>query len=73
MDVADSARKHGIADADMQHAVRNAIRVLDQGDRDLYIGTDFSGRLLEVVVLDDDGAPVIIHAVRLRAKFYDRL
>lgn len=73
MDVADSARKHGIADADMEHAVRNAIRVLDQGDRDLYIGTDFSGRLLEVVALDDDGAPVIIYAMRLRPKFYDRL
>lgn len=73
MDVAVSARKHGIADADMEHPVRNAVRVLDQGDRDLYIGTDFSGRPLEVVVLDDDGTPVILHAVRLRPTFYDRL
>ena len=73
MDVAASARKHGIADADMEHAVRNAIRGLDQGDRDLYIGTDLSGRLPEVAVLDDDGAPVIIHAMRLRPEFYDRL
>jgi len=30
--------------------VRNAIRVLGQGDRDLYIGADRTGRLLEVVV-----------------------
>lgn len=70
--MAGSARKHGIADADMEHAVRNAIRVLDQGDRDLYIGADSNGRLLEVVVLDDD-TPVIIHAMVLRAKFYNQL
>jgi len=57
----------------MEHAVRNAIRVIDQGDRDLYIGADRSGRLLEVVVLDDDGQPVVIHAMVLRRKFYDQL
>lgn len=52
--------------------MRNAIRVLDQGDRDLYIGADSTGRLLEVVVLDDD-TPVIIHAMVLRSKFYNQL
>jgi len=69
----DAARKHGIADLDMEHAVGSAIRVLSQGDRDLYIGADRTGRLLEVVVLDDDGKPVVIHAMVLRPKFYDRL
>ena len=38
-----------------------------------YIGADRSGRLLEVVVLDDDGQPVVIHAMVLRRKFYDQL
>jgi hypothetical protein len=28
-----------------------------------------TGRLLEVVVLDDDGQPVAIHAMALRPKF----
>lgn len=66
MEITDDAHKHGVDDLDIEHAVRNAIRVLNQGDRDLYIGADRSGRLLEVVVLDDDGQPVAIHAMTLR-------
>jgi len=58
----------GVADEDIEHAVRNAIRVVSQGDRDLYIGADRTGRLLEVVVLDDDGQPVAIHAMALRPR-----
>jgi len=73
VEIADNARKHGVADEDIEHAVRNAIRVVSQGDRDLYIGADRTGRLLEVVVLDDDGQPVAIHAMALRPKFYEHL
>lgn len=36
-------------------------------------GADRIGRLLEVVVLDDDGRLVAIHAMALRRKFYDYL
>lgn len=43
MEIADNARKHGVADEDIEHAVRNAIRVVGQGDRDLYIGADRTG------------------------------
>jgi Ethanolamine utilization protein EutJ (predicted chaperonin) len=71
--IADNARKHGVADEDIEHTVRNAIRVVSQGDRDLYIGVDRTGQLLEVVVLDDDGQPVAIHAMALRPKFYEHL
>ena len=46
---------------------------MGQGDRDLYIGADWTGRHLEVVVLDDDGQPVAIHAMALRPKFYEHL
>lgn len=73
MEIADNARKHGLDDLDIEHAVRNAIRVLNQGDRDLYIGGDRAGRLLEIVVLDDDGNQVAIHAMPLRRKFYEHL
>lgn len=73
MEIADNARKHGVADADIEHAVRNAIRVVSQSDRDLYIGADRTGRLLEVVVLDDGGQLVAIHAMALRPKFYEHL
>lgn len=73
MEIAGAARKHGVTDLDIEHAVRNAIRVISQGERDLYIGADRTGRLLEVVVLDDDGQPVAIHAMALRPQFYEQL
>ncbi len=56
----------GVTDLDIEHAVRNAIRVISQGERDLYIGADRAGRLLKVVVLDDDGQLVVIHEMALR-------
>lgn len=71
MEIADSARKHGVDDDDIHHAVRHAVRAVLHGDRILYIGPDRSARLLEVVVLDDDD--VAIHAMQLRPKFYDYL
>jgi len=71
VEIADSARKHGIPDEDMHHAVRNPLRLIDGDGRTLVIGPDRAARLLEVVVLDDDPDenPVIIHAMPLRAKF----
>ncbi len=57
MEIADSARRHGVPDDDMLHAVRNALRSVDQGGgQALFIGPDYASRLLEVVVLDDDPA-----------------
>jgi hypothetical protein len=41
--------------------------------RDLYIGADRTGRLLEVVLLDADGHPIAIHAMTLRPKFHEHL
>jgi len=73
--IADSARKHGVLDEDMLHALRNPLRVVDGSGRELIIGADRTGRLLEVVVLDDDPAeePVVIHAMSLRPKFHNYL
>lgn len=73
MEIADAARKHGIAVFDIEHAVQNALRVITQDDRALYIGADRTGRLLEVVVIDDNDEPVAIHAMVLRRKFYDQI
>lgn len=72
MEIADSARKHGVRDEDMLHAIRNPVRVVPGESRDLVIGADPSGRLLEVVVLDDDPReePIVIHAMPLRPKFH---
>jgi hypothetical protein len=72
VEIADSARKHGIRDGDMLHAIRHPARVVLGEGRDLVIGADRSGRLLEVVVLDDDPdeEPIVIHAMPLRPKFH---
>lgn len=66
-----SARKHGIADDDIEHAVEQALAVGEQDDGSvLYLGPDRAGNLLEVVsVMRDDGTEIAIHAMRMRAKY----
>lgn len=77
VDIADSARKHSVADDDMLHAVRVPFRIIEQEydgeERLLVIGADKAGRLLEVVVVQTDSGPLVIHADNLRPKFYDYL
>ncbi|MEX2621770.1 MAG: hypothetical protein WD250_16255 [Egibacteraceae bacterium] len=71
MRIGDPARKHGIADDDMRHAARNAIRrVVMDDDLVMLIGPATDGALLEIGVLDLEGDdPVVIHAMNLRQKF----
>jgi hypothetical protein len=66
-----SARKHGIDDFDIEHAVEHALAAGDQDDgKVLYLGPDRAGNLLEVVaVVKDDGAEVVIHAMRMRRAY----
>ena len=67
--IAPSARKHGIADDDMLHAYRCAIRDRDQDEQIvLVIGPDRSARLLELAILRTTSGPVIIHAMAARPK-----
>lgn len=75
MGVADSARKHGISDEDILHGVRHAMREVPTGqaDRIFLIGPDTRGGLLELIVLDPEDDPVVIHADVLRPKFYEFL
>jgi len=70
--IGEPARKHGVADADIWHAARTAVRriALDE-DLTMLIGPASDGALLEIGVLDLEGDdPVIIHAMPLRPKFY---
>lgn len=72
MEVHDSARRHGIEDGDIVHAVDNALAVEDVGedpDRFLVLGPDLAGNLLEVVVLVTDEVQIAIHAMPMRPKF----
>ena len=54
MEIHDAARKHGVAEQDILHAIDHALAIEDAGedpDRWLHIGPDTAGNLLEVVVM----------------------
>ena len=73
MEIHSSARRHGLADDDILHAIEQPMVVDDLGedpDRWLVIGPDRAANLLEVVVLvTAEGDEVIIHAMALRAVY----
>jgi hypothetical protein len=73
-----SARKHGIDPEDAVQAASWAIWIEDLDDdspaRQLRLGFDRSGRLLETVVLVfDSGNELVIHAMRARPHMLDLL
>jgi hypothetical protein len=74
VEIHSSARKHDVADEDIDHAVEHAMTIDDQGDDTrLYLGPARSGNLLEVVtIVRDDGSELAIHAMTMRSK-YQRL
>jgi len=73
VEVHDSARKHGVADEDVIHAVDHALVIEDAGedpDRWLVIGPDRAGNFLEVVVMTTaESSQLAIHAMPMRARF----
>lgn len=72
--IADGARKHGVDDADIYHALDNPIRYREQeydGEARVFvIGADRSGRLLELVLVPADEPARVIHADVLRPNHY---
>lgn len=71
-----SARKHGITDEDILHAIDHALAIEDIGedpDRWLVLGPERAANMLEVVVLTtSDGGQLVIHAMPMRP-IYERL
>lgn len=68
MKIAASARRHGVSDEAISHAVAHAIRVVETDDALFIIGADASGRMLELVGRPSDaGDLVVFHAMPLRA------
>ncbi|WP_212753961.1 hypothetical protein [Nakamurella aerolata] len=61
-----SARRHGIADSDIRHAVANAIRVWPMDGFDMIVGPARDGSLIEVGINRDSD---IFHAMTARRKF----
>ena len=70
--VRDSARKHGVSDDDILHAVVTMPRVDRPPGGTLHLGTDRAGRLLEVVSVRERGdVHRVIHAMPMR-RGYER-
>lgn len=76
MNVHDAALKHGISPKDAIQAATWAIWIdeLDEDSpaRQLRLGFDTQGRLLETVVFDS-GNELIIHAMKARPQMLDLL
>lgn len=76
MEIHRSARKHGVADEDILHAIDHALAIEDIGedpDRWLVLGPDRAVNMLEVVVLTTaEGTQLAIHAMPMRP-IYERL
>lgn len=71
VDIEVSARKHGVPDEDMLHAVRHHWRAFETDDPlvTMFIGPSHSAEPLEIgVVVDEDGT-AIVHAMKAREKF----
>lgn len=78
MDVHPSAPKHGIAESDIRAAALSPAYIADLDDdspaRQLRLGFDQAGRLLELVVLTfDSGNQFVIHAMKARSEYLDLL
>lgn len=75
--IRQSALKHGVTAEDIRHAWDNAIRLIeyeyDGDERLVVIGPDQHGFMLELVAVPAGEPTRIIHADRLRPKFYDYL
>jgi hypothetical protein len=71
----DSAFKHGVAKADIKHALKHAIRVIDHDDGSrLYLGAAADGELLEVVAYPrPDGSELVVHAMKMRPRYANLL
>ncbi|SNR97880.1 hypothetical protein [Blastococcus mobilis] len=74
IEILATARRHHVADEDIEHALRNVVSDYpDQGDHELAmaIGPARNGvTMLEVgYLMSEDGVLVVIHAMRARRKY----
>ena len=78
MEVHPSALKHGIDEESSRSAASHPIYVsfLDEDSpaRQLRLGFDDAGRLLELIVLNfDSGREMVIHSMKARQQYLDLL
>ena len=76
VEILASARRHGISDDDIRHAVENSLAG-SSADSDagfvMLVGLDQSGNLLEVGIVVTDEIEYAIHAMRARSQYLDWL
>jgi hypothetical protein len=79
---ARSATKHRISRTRSEHAIRNAVAIIDQpapgdrarlDDRVVYLGPDEEGTMLEVMAVETETGLLVIHAMPIRRKYLDYL
>lgn len=73
VDIEASARKHGVSDDDMLHALRHHWRAFETDDAavTMFIGPSRTAEPLEVGVVSDEEGTAIIHAMKAREKFLE--
>jgi hypothetical protein len=74
--IIESARRHGVPDDDIRHAVDHLAYLDNDADAEtgidavLALGPDRTGLPVELaLVVGDDGDVVVVHAMRMRAKY----
>ena len=76
MEILQSAFRHGVQADDMQHVLKNALVIEEvAGDpiRYLVLGPERSGNLHELVVMDRQQGPAVIHAMAMTEQYRDLL
>jgi hypothetical protein len=76
VEILESARRHGISDDDIRHAVENSLAggsSVDQTDFVMLVGPDQSGNMIEVGIVVTDDIEYVIHAMRARNQYLDWL
>ena len=70
-DIVASARKHGVADEDIRHALKHHWAAYSTDDTAVttYIGPSMSAQPLEIVVVRSAADAIIIHAMPARRRF----
>lgn len=72
LEIRPSARRHGISDDDIRHAIATITRP-EQPDFTMLIGPDATARLLEVGVIETDDQDYVIHAMTARSTYLSML
>jgi hypothetical protein len=72
VEILPSARKHGVSDDDITHAINNAIAAItrhEQPEFTMLIGPTINADLLEIGVVETDDQDYVIHAMPARDKY----